>query len=619
MRNRYILVLDALLIALCAFGAFALRLDLMFMHGEYRPAFLTFLAIALVVKPPLFIAFGLYSRYWRYASLNDLIAVALGVTGASVATAAVVATLSAADALGPFPRSVVLTDWILTLVCVGGLRASVRVIGETREHASPHALGSGRIRRVLIAGAGEAGTLTARELRRNPQLGMDPIGFLDDDRAKVGKRVQGLPVLGALIDLHDVVTKYKASDVVIAMPKVSGGVVRQVLDECRDLGIKAQALPGVFELLGGTVSVSRLREIEIADLLRREQVASDTMVPDYLAGQVVLVTGAGGSIGSELCRQVARAGARTLVLVGHGENSLFESEAALRRSHPATHVHTVVADVRDRDRLARVFALHRPSIVFHAAAHKHVPLMEAQPSEAVTNNVAGTRNTVELSLAYDVARFVLISTDKAVGPSSVMGATKRVAELIVRDVARRSGRPYVAVRFGNVLGSRGSVVPTFKDQIAAGGPIRITHPDMNRFFMSIPEAVHLVVQAGGIGGSGDLFVLNMGEPVKIVDLAKDLIRLSGLDPASFPIEFTGLRPGEKLYERLWEDGDVVEQTAAPNVLRVTDAAAEPPGLTQRVDDLLAMAGSGDHLGTVASLAQLVPTYVPMTYPLVDAR
>jgi FlaA1/EpsC-like NDP-sugar epimerase len=307
------------------------------------------------------------------------------------------------------------------------------------------------------------------------------------------------------------------------------------------------------------------------------------------------------------------------VLVGHGENSLFESEAALRRSHPATQFHTVVADVRDRDRLARVFAAHRPSVVFHAAAHKHVPLMEAQPGEAVTNNVAGTRNTVELSLAYDVARFVLISTDKAVGPSSVMGATKRVAELIVRDIARRSGRPYVAVRFGNVLGSRGSVVPTFKDQIAAGGPIRITHPDMNRFFMSIPEAVHLVVQAGGIGASGDLFVLNMGEPVKIVDLAKDLIRLSGLDPESFPIEFTGLRPGEKLYERLWEQGDVVEQTAAPNVLRVKDAAPETTALTQRIDALVAVAESGDHLGTVAGLAQLVPSYVPMTFPLVDAR
>ncbi len=611
MRNRFILLFDVLLIALCAFGAFALRLDLLFMQGEFRQPFLVLLATVLVIKPIVFFEFGFYRRYWRYASTHDLVAVALGVTAASVATAAVVAILSVTGLLGAFPRSVIVSDWVLTLLCVGGLRASVRVVGEAWQRA-PSGGTDGQPRRVVIAGAGEAGTMVMRELRRNPQINMRPVGFLDDDAAKVGKQIQGLPVFGTLGSLSDVVQRYHISDVVIAMPKVRGTAVRKVLDECRVLGVKAQALPGVFELLGGDVSVSRLREVDIADLLRREQVVGETDTARYLDGRIVLVTGAGGSIGSELCRQVAAAGAHTLVLLGHGENSLFESEAELRRIYPGTVVHTVVADIRDRERLAQVFAAHRPSVVFHAAAHKHVPLMEAQPAEAVSNNIRGTCNVVDLSLQFDVSRFVMISTDKAVGPSSVMGVSKRVAELAVHDAARRSGRAFVVVRFGNVLGSRGSVVPIFKAHIAAGRPIRITHPEMTRFFMSIPEAVHLVLQAGGIGTSGDLFVLNMGEPVRIVDLARDLIRLSGLDPAEFPIEFTGLRPGEKLHERLWEEGDTVEPTEAANVLRVRDSADRVPDLQRRIDELIEVAESGDRLTVLAHLAQLVPSYVPMS-------
>jgi FlaA1/EpsC-like NDP-sugar epimerase len=370
-------------------------------------------------------------------------------------------------------------------------------------------------------------------------------------------------------------------------------------------------MPGVFELLDGDVSVSRLRQIDIADLLRRSQVSSAATTSSYVAGRTVLVTGAGGSIGSELCRQVAHARPSSLVLLGHGENSIFDAQVELRELYPSLKVTTVIADIRDERRIRQVFERLRPAIVFHAAAHKHVPLMEENPEEAITNNIVGTHHVLEAAAEFGAERFVLISSDKAVSPSSIMGASKRVAEMLVRDAARRTGRGYVVVRFGNVLGSRGSVVPHFKRQIERGGPITLTHPDMKRFFMTIPEAVHLVLEAGGMGPGGELFVLKMGDPIRIVDLAEDLIKLSGLTLEEIPIVYTGIRPGEKIEEALWEKGAVAEPTSHPDVLRVIEAdgrsGSEIPELLRTLANAVER---GDYLQIQAMLVHQIPTFAP---------
>jgi FlaA1/EpsC-like NDP-sugar epimerase len=581
MRNRYVLLADAVLIGVAAFVAFALRFDLRFLN--HQPAFNWFLAAALIIKPSVFLGFGLYRRFWRYASLNDMLVVAVAVSAACAGLAVVIGVGVTYAWIPWFSRAVLLTDWLLTLFAVVGIRLSVRVVGESLTRSRERSTASPR-KRVLIVGAGEAGTMFAREMFRNPQLGLSPVGFVDDAPEKIGKRIQGVPVIADTEGLSDAIIRANADQVIIAMPKASGPRVRALAEACRNAGVHSRTMPGVFEILDGIVSVSRLRDVEIADLLRREQVTSEGDASAYLERRDVVVTGAGGSIGSELCRQIAHARPRSLTLLGHGENSSFEAHAQLIEAFPHVKVAAVIVDIRDRERLLRVFESLRPEIVFHAAAHKHVPLMEQNPEEAITNNVFGTKNVVDAALASGAERLVLISTDKAVSPSSIMGASKRIAELIVRQAARDHRRAYSVVRFGNVLGSRGSVVPFFKRQIERGGPVTVTHPEMRRFFMTIPEAVHLVLQAGGLGAGGELFVLKMGEAVRIVDLARDLIELSGFDPQEIPIVFTGMRPGEKLEEALWEADARIEPSRHPEVLRVVEP--EPPG-TPPLQDLLA--------------------------------
>jgi FlaA1/EpsC-like NDP-sugar epimerase len=395
------------------------------------------------------------------------------------------------------------------------------------------------------------------------------------------------------------------------MPTAPGSMLRAVADACREHGIASKTIPGVFELLHGRVEISRLRQVDISDLLRRSPVSAPLDADSYVSGRVILVTGAGGSIGSELCRQVAAARPARIVLVGHGENSLFDAQNDLREAHPELPIDAVIADVRNRPRLDSVFRRFRPSVVFHAAAHKHVPLLEDNVEEAITNNIRGTQNVVDAALAAGVTRLVMISTDKAASPVNVMGASKRLAEMCVRDAAARHGVSYVVVRFGNVLGSRGSVVPFFKRQIARGGPITVTHPDMTRFFMTIPEAVHLVLQAGGMGRGGELYVLDMGQPVRIVDLAKDLITLSGLTEDDIPIVFSGIRPGEKLDERLWEEGSEISQTGLEGILRVVEPTTGAMGQIDRmVESLTGACAGGDRLEIEAELARWIPTYVP---------
>lgn len=609
MKNRYVLLADLPLIACSAVGAYAVRFDWRFY--EERPEFLGFLLAVLLIKPVVFFAFGMYRRYWQAASIPDLVTVVVAVSAASVVIAAFVqvATMMGVIPLG-FSRIVVFTDWLLTLVTTGGARVAQRLLHESAVRGRA-AESAGPARRVLIAGAGAAGTMVAREMRRNPQLGMEAIGFVDDDPGKVGKHVDGLKVFARTSQLTTVAREQRADSIVIAMPTARGASVRRVLEMANEAGIKSQTIPGMFELLGERVTVNRLRNVDIADLLRRSPVADDGAAGRFVEGQVVLVTGAGGSIGSELARQVANARPAHLVMLGHGENSIFESESRLRMAFPHVKVSTVIADIRDARRLTRVFDEFRPSVVFHAAAHKHVPLMEDNPQEAVTNNVIGTRNIVSQAVRTQVDRLVLISTDKAVAPTSVMGATKRIAEALVRKAAAETGRAFMVVRFGNVLGSRGSVVHTFKAQIAQGGPVTVTHPEMNRFFMTIPEAVHLVLQAGGIGRGGELFVLDMGEPVKIVDLARDLITLSGLTEDDVPIVFSGVRPGEKLEEVLYDAGTQTRQTSHPEVLEVVGAdgliGADLTGLVAQLEDV-ARHGTRDQLD--ALLWQIIPGFVP---------
>jgi FlaA1/EpsC-like NDP-sugar epimerase len=507
-----------------------------------------------------------------------------------------------------FPRSVLGIDWLLSLVSVGGLRLTVRVLAESGQ-ISQKGNGGIRARDVVVVGAGDAGALVVREMQRNPQLNLRPVAFVDDDPEKLKKVIHGVRVEGSLAELEKVMRRHLSPEVVMAIPTAPGSLVRLVTEVCRRNEAPFRTMPGIYELIGGQVSVNRLRQVNISDLLRREPATiDDVAVGRTLSGKRVLVTGAGGSIGLELCRQVMRWTPSQLAMLGHGENSIFEALLDLREDSPGLQPVPIIADVRDADRIHEVFASFRPEVVFHAAAHKHVPMMELNVEEAATNNVLGTQNVVEAALAHGTERLVLLSTDKAVQPASVYGATKRMSELLVRDAARRSSRPYVTVRFGNVLGSRGSMVPLFQRQIARGGPVTITHPDMRRFFMTIPEAVHLVLQAASMGEGGELFVLKMGNQVRILDLAQDLIRLSGLEPGKdIEIVFTGIRPGEKLSEALWDEGIQYEPTSHPDVVSVIEESdLLGDALAATVRELIQLAQEGDSQAILGLLRERVP-------------
>lgn len=609
VRNRYLLAADVFLVITAVLASFALRLDVGPVFSFYLPSALQMVAIAIILKPAIYYLFGMYRRYWVYASVRELrlIFIATITASAAVGLTVVVVRAMGGFAVG-FPRSVIGIDWLLSLFSVGGLRVIIRLLAENGQ-ISQKADSFQQNRRVVIAGAGDAGVLVLREMQRNPQLHMIPVAFVDDDPEKKGMEIHGVKVMGGLADVDEVVARSFADEVVIAIPTAPGPVVRLLTEECRAKGIPFRTMPGIYELIGGKVSVNRLRDVDISDLLRREPAElDDEAVGRAITGRRVMVTGAGGSIGLEICRQVARWNPNLLILLGHGENSIFDALIELRQDFPSLSINPVIADIRDIERISDVFEDLHPEVVFHAAAHKHVSLMEVNVEEAVTNNVLGTKNVVEAAIAARTERFVLISTDKAVQPSSVMGATKRVAEMIVRDAAERTGRAFVTVRFGNVLGSRGSIVPIFKHQIAQGGPITITHPEMKRFFMTIPEAVHLVLQSASMGQGGDLFVLKMGEQIRIVDLAEDLIRLSGLEPGrDIHIQFTGIRPGEKLSESLWDEDLDYSDTPHPDIVRVeTNGIMSGVSLQATIDELMRLAMEGDGQAIVGLLDERVP-------------
>jgi FlaA1/EpsC-like NDP-sugar epimerase len=506
------------------------------------------------------------------------------------------------------PYSFAILDAVLSMIFVSTVRFSIRFFERAKERSGMQDTAAS----ILIVGAGQAGTAIALEMQRNPQLGMRPVGFIDDDPMKRSARIRGLSVLGRCEEIPLILTKTQVSKVVVAMPTAPGTKLRSVVNMCGHAGVETLTIPGIFEILDGKISVSKIRKIEIEDLLRRDPIRTDVAkVGEFLKGKKVLVTGAGGSIGSELCRQILKFNPLELIMLGHGENSIFEIEQELRSVLKAAKSKTllspVIADIKSRERLRFVFNKFKPEVIFHAAAHKHVPLMEANPNEAVTNNIMGSKNLIDTAVEYDVKNFVLISTDKAVNPTSIMGASKRVTEMLLINAARRTGNCYSAVRFGNVLGSRGSVVQTFKKQLAAGGPITVTHKDIIRYFMTIPEAVQLVLQASILGNGGDIFVFDMGNPVRIYDMAKDFIRLSGLkEGLDINIEVTGLRPGEKLYEELFVEGEDYKFTLHDKIMLANNSSKFiPENLEQTVEELI-NSNCNDREAVVAKLSELIP-------------
>jgi len=606
LRNRAFFASDLVLLPTAAIVAFAARYE-----GPWPADAAGMLWAVILIGVPtkllLLVALGLYSRLWRYASVADLERLLLG--AGACAAVDVVLGLAVMPALGIIPHrlsyAVILLDACLGALAIALPRFTMRVLVRRGRHSRDESF-----RRTIVVGAGVAGGMIMRELTENAQLGMYPVALLDDDPSKRGQRLHNVPVVGSVPELPRVAAAVAATDVVIAMPSASGRAIREVVRVARTAGLATHTVPGLYEILSGEKRVSALRQIEIQDLLRRDPIKTDlAQVASLVRDRVVMVTGAGGSIGSELCRQLARLEPRRLIAVGRGENSIFELLQEMGRTFPRLKVDPIIADVRDYTRMASVIGLYRPYSVFHAAAHKHVPLMEQNVTEAVLNNVLGTQNVVTLSAAHDVQHFVLISTDKAVRPTSVMGVTKRIAEHVVHECAVERQSGYVAVRFGNVLGSRGSVVPTFMRQIAEGGPVTITHPDMSRYFMTIPEAVQLVLQAAALGDQGEVFVLDMGEPVRVFDLALDLIRLSGLEPGvDVEVNFTGVRPGEKLFEELFFQGAQMVPTDHPKILRARDAATSEHSRGD-IAELIQAARENRSAGEIRRLlVRLVPEY-----------
>jgi FlaA1/EpsC-like NDP-sugar epimerase len=566
-----------------------------------------FVLTTVPLKLLLLFAFGMYRRLWRYASVTDLEMLIASASACAMVDA--LFGLALLPVLGIVPHrlsyAVMLLDACLCALAIALPRLTIRVMARRDRRSRTDSF-----RRTIVVGAGVAGGMIVRELTENAQLGMVPVAILDDDPRKRGQRLHSIPVIGSISELDRIATAVAASDVVIAMPSASGRTIREVVRVARGAGLGTRTVPGLYEILSGEKRVNALRQIEIQDLLRRDPIKTDlAQVASLVRDRVVMITGAGGSIGSELCRQLARLEPRKIVAVGRGENSIFELLQEIGRTFPKLRVEPVIADVRDYARMQGVIASARPYSVFHAAAHKHVPLMEANVAEAVLNNVLGTQNVVTLCAQHDVQHFVLISTDKAVRPTSVMGATKRIAEHLVHECALERKSGYVSVRFGNVLGSRGSVVPTFMRQIADGGPVTITHPDMTRYFMTIPEAVQLVLQAAALGDQGEVFVLDMGEPVRVFDLALDLIRLSGLEPdTDIEVNFTGTRPGEKLYEELFFKGAHMVPTDHPKILRARDSAASEHSRGD-VEELIRASRENRSAGEIRRLiARLVPEY-----------
>jgi FlaA1/EpsC-like NDP-sugar epimerase len=613
-RHRLLqLLADAAIIAVSWVLAFELRFD-QGLPVYYDTLLRRTILLVVAIKLAVFLMFGFHRRWWRYVSVRDMWSAAQGVVVASVLAYVTVYFVSPVHGIR-LPRSVAVMDLLITLTLVAGVRLAARTLIER-----PRFGVVARGKEVIVVGAGDAGRLIVQEMQRSRMLSYTPIGFVDDDPRKRNTRIHGVRVLGTMADLPRLVRERRPDEVLIAIPSASGETRRLVVEAAQASNVPVKTLPGLYELISGDISLAgQIRPVQVEDVLGREQVEVDfEEVASYLKGHTVLVTGAGGSIGAELCRQIARVGPARLILVDNAETPLFEIERELVDERDFTAAVPKLIDVKDAKAMRReVFEKYAPTIVFHAAAYKHVPLMNTHPLASVRNNVVATKVVADLAAEFDVQRFVLISTDKAVNPQTVMGQSKAICEWIVealghrRDISTR----FVGVRFGNVLNSSGSVIPTFRKQIAKGGPVTVTHPDMTRFFMTIPEAVSLVVQAGAIGGRGQIFVLDMGEPVKIVDLACNMIRLSGKEPRmpndpetgprDISVRFVGSRPGEKLREALWDADESVGDTVHPKIMRLSRPPIDEAWLHEQLEQLARLADEGDTLEVVAKLGSIV--------------
>jgi FlaA1/EpsC-like NDP-sugar epimerase len=584
--------------------AYLIRFDFI-VPPEYGRVIRETILYLLIAKAIGFLAFGLFQGWWRFVSIRDILPIAAGCTAGSAIFAGVDIFF-----LGnvTVPRSVYLLDWGITLLIVLAFRYLIRMGREAfgRRHGE-------FTRRVLIVGAGAAGQMIAREIHDNPALGMIDVGFIDDDKAKIGTRIQGLRVLGGHEEIGTICRSHKVDEIIIAIPSASSSKVRHIVEHCRESSARFRILPAVGELIDGKASISVLRNVNIEDLLGRDRVKLDMeLLRRDITGQTVMVTGAAGSIGSELCRQVAKLFPAKLVMFEIAESPLFELELEMREKFPSVDIVPLIGDIRDRKRVEIVISAHRPSLIYHAAAYKHVPVMEVHPIEAVKNNILGTQIVAEVAAECGVRRFVLVSTDKAVRPTNVMGATKRVAEMIVQNMnGKGKETTYVSVRFGNVLDSVGSVLPIFRKQLQTTGKLTVTHPEASRYFMLISEASALIIQAGAMGQGGEVFVLDMGPPVKIVDLAENLIRLMGKEiGVDAEIVFTGLRPGEKLHEELVIEGEDVTSTAHPKVMKMIGNGALIPELPRFLEELLSFAIEENREGVIRKLSMIVKGYRP---------
>ncbi|SMC39260.1 nucleoside-diphosphate sugar epimerase/dehydratase [Sporomusa malonica] len=599
MRRRMVslclLLVDAAIVAFVPFIALYLRFEGT-VDNRYFELIFKYLPEIVLIRLAIFYLFGLYQRLWRYASIHELLGIIFAVTISSLVISVYMNIISA-----NIPRSISIISWLLVIILVGASRLFIRIlhfIRQKQQEESSH---------ILIVGAGDAGAMIAREINQRYCDTKKLIGFIDDDKYKHNQMLFGVKILGDSQDITPIAAKYKVNEIIIAIPSLSGSQLREIIRGCKKTGCTVKIVPGIYELMEGKVTVNQLRDVDLEDLLRREPVTLDLeQIASCLTGKRVLITGAGGSIGSELCRQIAKLSPSELALLGKGENSIYEIDRELREKYSGLTIKPIIADVRDKNRINDIFTRLKPEVIFHAAAHKHVPLMESQPVEAVRNNIFGTKTVAEAADKAGTGIFIMISTDKAVNPTSVMGATKRVAELVIQNINSVSNTRFAAVRFGNVLGSRGSVVPLFKKQIAKGGPITITHPDMKRYFMTIPEATQLVLQAGTLASGGEVFVLDMGEPVKIVDMASDLIELSGLERGQdIEIKFTGLRPGEKLFEELLTAEEGTTSTKHEKIFVANLKSVDVQQFQMGLEDLRRASSSEE---IISILGKLVPSY-----------
>ena len=607
-------VIDISVLMLAFFLAMLVRFDWDVPRVMFRQLVIV-LPYVVVLQYAFLSGFGITRFSWRYIGLRDAVRIFAAIASA---TALLVVLRFVSPLLldrfplgryGIVPLGVLLGDFVLSFIGITGVRALRRILGE-RVTSKQYEREEAPQTPTLLVGAGQGGVLIAQEITRRPDLGILPVAFVDDDPVKQGAVIHGIKVRGTTADLLRLAQRHGAKQALITISNAPGSAIRRITESCKGAGLTVKIVPGAYEIVGGRVNLSHVREVAIEDLLRREPVKLGTeSVAGIVRGHPVMVTGAGGSIGAELCRQVAAYRPSRLVLVERSENNLFEIHSELCRRFADVEVVPCVADITDVPRITSVFREHRPMVVFHAAAHKHVPMMEWNPAEAVKNNILGTQVVADLADSLAVERFVMISTDKAVNPTSVMGATKRAAELYVQALSRQSATHFATVRFGNVLGSAGSVIPIFRRQIQDGGPITVTHPDMTRYFMTIPEAVQLVMQAAALSSGGETFILDMGQPIRIIDLAHDLIRLSGLEPnKDIEIRYTGIRPGEKLFEELSTAGEGIARTTHPKIFTGTYDSPHLPTLRAQLETLGALCNSANPSAIPGALTQLVPEF-----------